>query len=172
MKRLLNGLFNTGAMRTPRRSMQPRLLAAKISAALLVLASLMAVWPAGSAGATGGQTISCKKFAGNVYGDIVFDRSSCSPKPPAKYGNLAGPAVNFSQLTWKNGDFISIGNLSYLPWYPDNCNTGWTEYLTTGTVTASSSDPYDSSLVGGPVMAFTCVKVPKIKPLIGDPVTL
>ncbi len=114
MRKSLNGTSGTSASFVRSRSVRCRYLGAKILASCLALSSLMTLCQSTSAGAIGGQTISCKKFTGNTSGNIVFDRSSCSPKPPARYGNLSGLASSFGSLSWRDGDFISIGNISYV----------------------------------------------------------
>jgi hypothetical protein len=142
--------------------------------AIAVLVTLLGPLQAGAAQATTpvtGQTITCNKMTGFAESNVTFKGKVCSPKPPKGYGNLTGPADAVLQsggtLNWSgsssNAGFITIGPVTQSAPPPKACPKGWIGSLDTATVTSTSLDPYNLSMLNSSVSLTVCVKGLKMK---------
>jgi hypothetical protein len=110
------------------------------------------------------STISCAKLKGKLSGTEKVTISKCSTIP-AGYVAMTGSALTLAtggNLTWKNHDFITVGSPTTSSPGQGGCKAGATEEDSTGTVTGSSSDAFDMSLVLGTYSSRVCLKGTKL----------
>jgi len=108
------------------------------------------------------STITCGKLSGTITGKITIKKCATIP---AGYKQMSGTATTLAtggNLTWKNHDFITVSAPVTTSPGQGSCGAGQTEEDSSGTVTGSSSDAFDTSLVGGTYSSRTCLKGSKV----------
>ena len=119
--------------------MRRLLMAATVAAAFAVPAGLVLT----SSPASAASSVTCKKLSGTITGTITI--SKCTPKAPKgeKDKTLSGQATGLAtggSLTWSpSGKTTTVGKPVTTSPGQGKCPTGWTEYISSGTVTGGTA---------------------------------